>query len=352
MVCYRIHIRNPLKGKIHPMTRKRTHATIKNVALKAGVSTATVSRVLAGEGYVATKTKEKVENAIAKLHYQPSFIAQSLRSKNSKVISLIVTDIQNPYYPELVRGVEDEAQKRGYSLILCNSAGDPEREISYINYLIQHRAEGIIICASGFLHRNSKLLKNYQGHIVLSDVDKDDSTYATISSDGEGGGELVGLHLVEVGYPQIMYIGDPDEEKDGYPRFNGLKKGAGKAPVHYFAGGASFELGARAAEEILAKYKPPFGVMAHNDLSAIGAMRVFLDRGYKVPEEIGVVGYDDIQLSAFTSPTLTTIHQDQRVLGMESLIMVDQLISGGKKPKGITIRTHLIARQSTRKKGK
>ena len=334
------------------MAKKRTHATITDVAAKAGVSTATVSRVLAGEGHVATATKARVQEVIDRLHYQPSLMAQSLRRQSSAVIGLIVTDIQNPYYPELVRGIEDEVQKRGYSLILCNSAGDPEREKSYINYLSQHRADGIIICASGFLKRNRKELKNYQGHIVLVDVDHDDPAYPTVSSDGEGGGKLVGKHLIESGYTQLMYIGDPDEAKDGFPRFNGMKLGAGKVPVHYFTGGPSFEDGASAAREIASRFKPPFGVMAHNDLSAIGALRVFLELGFKVPDEIGIVGYDDIQISAYTSPTLTTVRQEQGLLGHKALEMLDLLLGGAKKPASLSIQTRLIVRESTKKKGR
>ena len=120
--------------------KRITEATISDVASNAGVSTATVSRVIAGVGYVAVKTKAKVNKSISELQYQPSSIAQSLRRQSSTMIGLILTDIQNPFYPEMVRGIEDEVQRRGYSLILCNSADDSEREISYLDFLSSHRA--------------------------------------------------------------------------------------------------------------------------------------------------------------------------------------------------------------------
>ena len=120
----------------------------------AGVSTATVSRVISGVGYVSELTRERVKKSIDILDYQPSSIAQSLRSKSSKMIGLIVTDIQNPFYPELVRGIEDEVHRLGYSLVLCNSDNDNERENAYLEFLSSNRAAGIIVSADGFVNRH------------------------------------------------------------------------------------------------------------------------------------------------------------------------------------------------------
>ncbi|MEY3430878.1 MAG: hypothetical protein RJB30_810, partial [Actinomycetota bacterium] len=121
---------------------RNTNITIRDVANHAGVSTATVSRVISGDGYVSDATRDKVEKSIKKLGYSPSYAAQSLRTQKSTVIGLIITDIKNPFYPELVSSVEEEARNRGYSLILCNSQEDIDREIAYLDYLDSHRTDG------------------------------------------------------------------------------------------------------------------------------------------------------------------------------------------------------------------
>ena len=329
------------------MARDSEHSTISDVAKTAGVSTATVSRVIAKNGYVSDKTKKKVQEAIEKLRYQPSLIAQSLRKQNTRVIGLIVTDIQNPFYPELVRGIEDEVQKRGYSLILCNSSEDPIREESYLNYLASQRADGIIICASGVVDRQRKKLDTFEGKLVIINVPKKELKIPSVTSDDSAGGKLAAEHLVKCGYPQIIYIGVPREEIDGYPRFKAVKAGAGNTPVHYVLSDDTLESGAAIAHTILDKFKPPFGVIGHNDLVAIGAMHEFLSQGVKIPREVGIVGYDNIAMSEFVSPSLTTISQQQSTFGKHVMTLLEKLFNGEKNVKSISITPKLIERSST-----
>lgn len=331
------------------MKKATGHATISDVAAHAGVSTATVSRVTAGIGYVSDATRAKVQKSIDNLKFQPSLIAQSLRRQSSAVIGLIVTDIQNPFYPELVRGIEDEVQKRGYSLILCNSADESVREEAYLNYLVSHRVDGIIICASGIMVRHRKKVKAFKGHVVLVDVYKDDIKIPTVSSDDAIGSALAGSHLAACGYPKIIYIGSAKEKHNGFPRFKGAKKGAGSTPVHFFQSEDNLASGSVVVKEILKKHKPPFGIIGHNDLTSIGAMHALTELGYKVPNEIGIVGYDNIAMSEFANPSLTTVSQEQSKLGKESMALMDQLISGKKKVKNVMITPKLIERKSTMK---
>lgn len=329
------------------MRKEKGFATISDVAKNAGVSTATVSRVIAGTGYVKEATRAKVEKSITLLKFQPSLIAQSLRKQSSAVIGLIVTDIQNPFYPELVRGVEDEVQKRGYSLILCNSAEEPEREKSYLNYLASHRVDGLIICASGVVRRHRKIIENFAGNVVIVNVTKGDLKIPTVSSNDVEGGQLLGQHLAQCGYPQVLYIGHEREEGDGYPRFKGLQEAFGKTRSHYISSGEGLKAGADAVSIIVKKFNPPFAVVGHNDLTAIGAMYELIHRGFKVPEEIGVAGYDDIAMSQFVSPNLTTINQNQQRFGKEALSILDQLFAGTTRVKNISISPQLIQRSST-----
>ena len=330
-------------------TGRSRYSTISEVAAHAGVSAATVSRVISGVGYVAQTTREGVERSVAELNYQPSVIAQSLRRQRSGVIGLIVTDIQNPFYPELVRGIEDEVQLRGYSLILCNSADDPKREVSYLEYLCSQRADGIIVCASGFLARNRDRLLSQKGHVVLVNVEVPDQEIPTVSSQGVQGGRLAGAHIAECGYRNIVYLESPSDKDGGSPRYHGVVQGAGRVPVHCVLAEDTLEGGAFAVEAILREFTPPFGLIAHNDLSAIGAMHAFIERGVQVPEEVGIVGYDDIAMSAFVTPALTTVKQNQYRLGVEAMAILDSLLNGNDGITSTNIPTELVIRSSTMK---
>jgi LacI family transcriptional regulator len=329
--------------------KRNAEATIFDVASHAGVSTATVSRVIAGVGYVAPKTREKVNKSISALQYQPSLIAQSLRRQSSSMIGLILTDIQNPFYPEMVRGIEDEVQRRGYSLILCNSADDPEREISYLDFLASHRAAGIIVCADGVLKRHREKLMSQRAKIILVNVQKEDTDLPTVSSQDFEGGETASMHLVKCGYPKIIYIGNSLEQGFGSLRLDGVKKGAGKTKLEIIYSDDTLEAGARVAQEIAKKFKPPFGIVAHNDLTAIGAMHSLIELNLKIPEQVGIVGYDDIALSGYVTPGLTTINQNQYDLGTEAMSMLDDLIKGSKVKKKRVIPSELVLRKSTMK---
>jgi LacI family transcriptional regulator len=331
------------------MARQNRYATISDVATHAGVSPATVSRVISGVGYVAQATRGAVERSVAELKFQPSVIAQSLRRQRSGVVALIVTDIQNPFYPELVRGVEDEVRLLGYSLVLCNSADDPAREVSYLEFLYSQRVGGIIVCADGFLGRNRDQLLSHKGHVVLVDVDVDDRDIPTVSSQTVQGGRLAGAHIAECGYGKIIYLASPLENEGDSPRFRGIVQGAGNVPVHYVSSEVSLEGGALAVQAIMQTFTPPFGLIAHNDLSAIGAMHAFIARGVQVPSEVGIVGYDDIAMSAYVTPSLTTVKQNQYRLGVEAMEILGSLLSGSDGVTSRNIPTELVIRSSTMK---
>lgn len=329
--------------------KPRVEATISDVATHAGVSTATVSRVIAGVGYVAVKTREKVNKSISELEFYPSSIAQSLRKQSSSMIGLILTDIQNPFYPEMVRGIEDEVQRLGYSLILCNSANDSDREISYLDFLASQRAAGIIICASGLLKRHRVKLMAQRSKIILVNVQKEDPDLASVLSQDFEGGQLAAKHVVSCGYPQIIYIGNSLEKEFGSLRLDGVKKGLGKIKFEIVYSDDTLEMGARVAKDLALRFKPPFAIIAHNDLTAIGAMHALIKEKIQIPQEVGVVGYDDIALSNYVTPALTTINQRQYELGQEAMRMLDHQIKDIENEDNKVIASELVIRQSTMK---
>ena len=325
---------------------RSSHVTIRDVASSSRVSTATVSRVISGDGYVSAATRERVLQSIEELGYSPSFAAQSLRTKKSTVIGLVITDIKNPFYPELVSGIENEAQRRGYSLILCNSQEDRERESAYLDYLASHRTDGILICVPGMADRQRNKLRKFVGPIVLLNESRVDKDFSTIAIDNFEGGRQIGEHLKKRGYKKIIYIGVARELKDGLPRFEGLKKGAGRK-VDYIAPDNLLNDAEDLVTRILAQNKTPFAVVAHNDISAIALMHEFMNRGLKIPEEVGIVGYDDIAMSALVNPALTTVNQNLDRLAHFAMNSIETLLAGKKRSKGREVLPELVIRNST-----
>lgn len=324
-------------------------ANISDVAKLASVSTATVSRVLNNDGYISTKARKVVEAAIASLNYSPSQVARSLREQSSPIIGLIITDIKNPYYPELVSGVESQLRQRGYSLILCNTDDDPEREKHYLDFLVSQRVDGIIICSQGLVNRHKKLLQGTGTNIVLVDVGLGINNFPTVTSDDREGGYLVGQHLAENGYPKIVYLGLDGEMNEGSLRYNGLKEGCGNIPTLQFTGSNDVALVSTIIDQILEKVKPPFALFAHNDMSAIGVMHALKSRGLRVPEDVGVVGYDDIAIASYVTPALTTVKHHHEILGHEAVKILDELIAGENKVKNRKVNLELVIRNSTAK---
>ena len=325
---------------------RSSHVTIRDVASSSRVSTATVSRVISGDGYVSGATRERVLRSIEKLGYSPSFAAQSLRTKKSTVIGLVITDIKNPFYPELVSGIENEAQRRGYSLILCNSQEDRERESAYLDYLASHRTDGILICVPGMANRQRNKLRKFVGPIVLLNESRVDKDFPTIAIDNFEGGRQIGEHLKNRGFKKIIYVGVARELKDGLPRFEGLKKGAGRR-VDYVAPDNLLNDAEDLVTRILAQNKTPVAVVAHNDISAIALMHEFMNRGLKIPEEVGIVGYDDIAMSALVNPALTTVNQNLDRLAHFAMNSIETLLAGKKQSKGREVLPELVIRNST-----
>ena len=324
-----------------------THSNIRDVAQAAGVSTATVSRVLGGVGYVSKKSRESVEEAIQRLNYTPSQVARSLRKQRSPIIGLIITDIKNPYYPELVGGIEDQLRKRAYSLILCNTQDDSEREVNYLNFLLSQRADGIIICSTGLVRRHLHKLNAFGKNVVLVDVNTKESHFPVIGSDGHEGGVLVGKHLVECNYGEIVYLGCELEKRDGSPRYSGLIDGCAGIPTHYFSIGSDFSTMSKVIAEIVSKVSTPFAVFAHNDIIAIAAMHALKSRGLRIPEDVGIVGYDDISIASLVSPELTTIKHFHEQLGALAVETLEKLIFNNETAISKKISPKLVIRSST-----
>jgi LacI family transcriptional regulator, galactose operon repressor len=289
-------------------------ATIADVAARAGVSTATVSRVLAGLGGARPDTKARVLEAVRALDYRPSEVARALKRRSTQTLGLIITDIENPYFPQLVRSVEDAARALGYTVLLCNAADDPEREAAYLDLLADRRVDGLIIAASSLGVRHREWLAAPPVPVVLVNAAAPDVGLPSIMSDNEGGGRLAAEHVLGLGHRRFGYLMPPPRNVDAPARLAGVMAalqagGLGEDALTIAQGEPLVPGGESAAHEILERAPGTTALLAYNDLMAIGAMRALRQRRCAVPGQVSVVGFDDVALAAYVDPPLTTIAQ-------------------------------------------
>jgi LacI family transcriptional regulator len=295
-------------------------ATIADVADRANVSTATVSRVLAGQGRARPETRERVFTAARELGYRPSGVARSLRQRATRTLGLIVTDIENPFFPQLVRAVEDAARDQGYAILLCNAADDPERESGYLDLLVDRWVDGVVIAASSLGGRHREWLADAPLPIVLVNSVDQEIDLPSIASDNRAGGALAAGHLTGLGHRRFGLIAAPARNVDAADRLAGARDalraaGIDDAAVQVATGEAGVAGGERAAAEILDRDPTVTALTAYNDLMAIGAMRAIRAAGLRIPADVSVVGFDDVDLAAYVDPPLTTISQSTAEMG-------------------------------------
>jgi LacI family transcriptional regulator len=324
--------------------------TIADVAARAGVSTATVSRVLAGLGRARPETRARVLEAARDLDYRPSEVARSLKRRSTQTLGLIITDIENPYFPQLVRSVEDAARAAGYSVLLCNAADDPEREASYLDLLVDRRVDGLVIAASSLGVRQGDWLTAPPIPVVLVNTAAPDAGLPTIMSDNEQGGRIATDHLLQLGHRRFGYLMPPPRNVDAPVRLAGVRAAladAGCPPdaLTVTDGEALVGGGEAAADALLDRAPDTTAIVAYNDLMAIGAMRALRHRGRRVPADTSVVGFDDVALAAYVEPALTTISQRTEEMGRWA---VERLIGeNGVEPSSVRLPVDLQVRDST-----
>jgi DNA-binding LacI/PurR family transcriptional regulator len=329
-------------------------STIADVAERAGVSTATVSRVLAGLGRARPETRARVLEAARALDYRPSGIARSLRRQVTRTLGLIVTDIENPFFPELVRAVEDAARDADYAVLLCNAADDPEREAAYLDLLVERRVDGVVIAASSLGGRHKEWLSEPRLPVVLVNA-VDDVGLPAVASDNRGGARRAVEHLLELGHRRIAHLTAPPRNVDAPDRLQGARDALAAAGLDpedlvVVAGDAGVAGGERAMHDALHAAPELTAVFAYNDLMAIGAMRAIRAARRAVPRDVSVVGFDDIALAEYVDPPLTTISQQTAAMGrwaVDRLVAQLDRIEPPEEPRDRTMPVTLRVREST-----
>ena len=337
-------------------------ATIGDVARRAGVSTATVSRVLAGLGGARADTRARVLDAARELGYRPSGVARSLKLRTTQTLGLIITDIENPFFPHLVRAVEDAAREHGFALLLCNATDDPDREASYLDLLVDRRVDGVVIAVSGLGARHAEWLAEPPLPVVLVNTVAPGLPHPSIASDNVDGGRQAAAHLLDLGHRRIGGLTAGARNADAPARVAGVRRalkerGLDPGAVPFVMGEPTVGGGEAALGRLLADAPDTTGVVAYNDLMAIGAMRAIRASGRTVPGDISVVGFDDVAIAAYTDPPLTTIAQSIGELGrwaverlVERLSDGTALLSGGEAASwapGTVLPVRLVARGSS-----
>ena len=314
-------------------------ATIRDVARRAGVSTATVSRVLSGASASRPETIRRVIEAADELRWRPSRVARSLKTRSTRTLGLLLTDLSNPFYPELVRGVENAAREIDYGVVLCNGDDDPEREAAYLEMLLERRVDGIVVAASRITERHGRWLAAAPIPIVVLNSEPRTSGIPAALSDNAAGGRLAAEHVLRLGHRRIGYVTAPDTPS-AEERLAGAREAlaaAGQDPnaMPLAMGDSHVEGGEAATSALLAAAPGLTAVLCHNDLTAIGALRALRAAGRRVPHDVSVVGFDDIDLCCWVEPSLTTVAQPTGRLGRWAVeAIVNRLAGGAEEPAG------------------
>ncbi|WP_378956118.1 LacI family DNA-binding transcriptional regulator [Pelosinus sp. sgz500959] len=331
--------------------------TIKDVAQAAGVSIATVSRVLNQQEGVSKELSEQVQIAVKQLNYQINGIAKALKSSQSRSIGLIIPDIENPFFPALVRGVEDAAQKQGYAVILCNTDGKPEEEERYLKFLLSKQVDGILFLGNLKFSQNRSWLSALSVPLVLVDRRMKDAPFSTVLVDNGLGASMAVDHLIAQGRQHIAIVGGKPESPTSMERVNGamncLKShGYSSNESLILTGYFSFEGGYQATESLINSGQFFDAIFAANDMMAIGAIECLANYGKRVPDDVAVIGFDDIRMAAWYKPSLTTIKQPVYDMGQVAVkLIVDHITGVITDCNDEILKPELIVRQSSGGKG-
>ena len=329
-----------------------SQVSIKDIARAARVSHPTVSRALRGDPLVNRQTAEHIRRIADRMGYRPSAVARSLVTRKTKIIGVVVTTVTDPFVGEVVEGIEFAANARGYSPVLANSNADPEREQQIVHSFHEQRVDGIIVTSSrvGALH--APQLSQLAVPIVLINNQHDGQFTHSVMIDNVPASRAAVAHLVELGHRRIAYLGDQFGFQSETERLAGYRQALAQARIRFqrqlvAQGDGKAEGGRLAMAKLLALAEPPTAVFCYNDMSALGAMRAIRAHGLIVPADISIVGFDDLFLSSYTNPMLTTVRQPKRQMGEQAMESLFQLLGGKKARSLIRVKGELIVREST-----
>jgi LacI family transcriptional regulator len=329
-------------------------STIKDVAALAGVSYTTVSHVINHTRPVSDKVRGEVEAAIRRLNYVPSAVARSLKQQSTFAIGLLVSNCSNPFFAELAQGIEDICYRAGYTVILCNSDDQPERQQTYLRVLIEKRIDGLIVCSAGDDLGLAEHLREAKIPVIIVDRAVKGVSADLVQIDHLKGGYLATRHLLEHKHKSIGCIAGPDTTSVSAERLNGYRKALAEAGApfrsEWVVMGDFTAEGGYKASRILLKRSEITAVFASNDLMGIGLLRFAAEHGIRVPHQLSVIGFDGIDLGRYIYPALTTVGQSIRREGeIVAGALLERIRKGGEgRLRKILMSPELTIRESTK----
>jgi DNA-binding LacI/PurR family transcriptional regulator len=325
--------------------------SIKDIARAAHVSHSTVSRALRNSPLVNPKTAARVRRIAEKHHYVASSVARSLVTRRTNTIGVVVTSIADPFAGEVVAGIDEYALANGYSVILAASQGDPEREFRSVQSFYERRVDGVVVMASRVGAEYLSWLSEMKAPIVLVNSHHRGDFEYSVRINNVAGAKLAIGHLLELGHRRIAYMGDEFGFQSDSERLEGYREAIESAGITFdsqlvaYADGTSAR-GLAAMSQILSLSKRPTAVFCYNDREALGAMRAIREHALKIPDDISVIGFDDLFLSSYTDPPLSTIRQPKHEMGRHATEILFKLLNG-EKPESEICDGTLIVRGST-----
>lgn len=329
-------------------------STINDVAKLAGVSRMTVSRVLNNSGYISQETRERVEKAIAAINYVPNALARSLRFKQTNIIALILTDITNPFFTSVARGVEDVAREQGLSVIFCNTDESEAAEITYLNILLQRQIDGFLLVPARDSSESIALLQAHAVPVVVVDRRVPHGPVDSVRSNSEQGAYELIRHLLALGHTRIAVLSGSSAVSTALDRVAGYTRALREAGIdldrqHIFFDQFTQGDGYLMARAALAAIPPPTALFAANNFIAFGAIRAIREAGLRIPEDISIVAFDDLPQSMIWEPFLTVAAQPAYQIGQRAteLLLSRMAGEGPTATQAIVLPTTLIIRKSS-----
>jgi LacI family transcriptional regulator len=334
-------------------TLRRSNATtIADVAAAAGVSISTVSRVVRDDNDVSPATREKVQDVIASLGYRPSSIARALVSGQTQILALFVSDLTNPFYPQLFKAVERAAAQAGYAVIVCSTDDDDDTAAHYVERLLQQGLDGLIYASSGGEEDTLVELLGDPRRLVFVNRRPKVTGCSFVVSDNRAGSASLTRHLLQNGHRMIGFIGGPSFAANANERLDGFHDAMREVPgatALVSSGPFSKDTGLKATSNWLKAGLPMTAIIGVNDTVALGAMEGILDRGLRVPEDMSVAGFDNVDLASSSVLRLSTVAQDIAAMGSQAVqILLGQLRRKDRfAPTQVILPSSLHLRQST-----
>jgi LacI family transcriptional regulator len=331
------------------MTRR---ITMSDVAREAGVSRMTVSRVVNDKGEISAATRQRVLDVIERLGYRPSSIARGLATQRSRTLGLVVPDIANPFFSAVARGAENEACAHGYSVFLCNTNEDTQRELSVLQSLEEKRVDGIVLCSSRLDPDELRPALAHHAAVVLTNMRIDEYHTGLVMVDDESGGQAATQHLLRTGRRAIGFLAGPPKSQSGHKRQLGYRAALQAAGLEYNADwvrhcSPKVQGGLQTTRQLLDDHPELSALFCYNDLVAIGALQACADLGRRVPDDLAIVGFDDISLAALVTPSLTTCRVPRYELGAHSMRLLLNHINGCvDECEEILLQPELVVRAS------